>query len=76
MLLYDFGACVPIGTAFGNFPEKEPSEEFYNELLEKNKISVYNNWLSLVLLRIFTGLFQEGALDDNFNWENGYFNLL
>lgn len=75
MLLYDFGACVPIGSAFGKEPKDQPSEEFLKEIIENNKICVYNNWSALALFDTFTGLFQKEALK-KFDWENGYFNLL
>lgn len=75
MLLYDIGACVPIGSASGKMPYFQPSEDYFNELIENNKISVFNNWSALTLFDTFTGLFQKGALY-NFNWENGYFNLI
>jgi hypothetical protein len=75
MLLYDIGACVPIGSASGEKPYFQPSEDYFNDLIENNKISVFNNWSALTLFDTFTGLFQKGALY-NFNWENGYFNLI
>ncbi len=75
MLLYDIGACVPIGSASGEMSYFQPSEDYFNELIENNKISVFNNWSALTLFDTFTGLFQKGALY-NFNWENGYFNLI
>ncbi len=75
MLLYDLGVCAPIGSAAGVNSIFEPSEEYYLELIEKNRISVFKNWSALTLLDTFTGLFQKGTLN-NFVWENGYFNLL
>ncbi len=75
MLLYDLGACVPIGSASGVNPFFQPSGKYFKELIEKSKISVFNNWSALALFDSFTGLFRKGALN-NFNWENGYFNLL
>jgi len=75
MLLYDLGACVPIGTSSGIDPYNQPSNEYFDEVIENNKISVYNNWSALALFDTFTGLFQKEGLK-NFNWENGYFNLL
>jgi len=75
MLLYDIGACVPIGSASGEKPYFQPSEDYFNDLIENNKISVFNNWSALTLFDTFTALFQKGALY-NFNWENGYFNLI
>lgn len=75
MLLYDLGTCNRIGSAKGVYPDYKPSKEYYQELIEKNRISVYNNWTALSLFDTFTGLFQKGALN-YFNWENGYFNLL
>lgn len=75
MLLYDLGTCSPIGSAKGICSNFKPSKEYYLELIEKNRISVFNNWSALSLFDTFTGLFQKGALY-NPNWENGYFNLL
>jgi len=75
MLLYDIGTCAPIGTAAGEAPFLEPSPEYYMELVDRNRISVFNNWTALCLFDTFTGLFNKKALND-FVWENGYFNLL
>lgn len=75
MLLYDLGICAPIGSASGVNPYFQPSKEYYQELIEKNRITVFDNWSALSLFDTFTGLFRKGALN-NFIWENGYFNLL
>ena len=75
MLLFDLGTCSPIGSASGHNSYFQPSTKYFEELIEKNKISVFNNWSALALFDTFTGLFQRGARN-NFIWENGYFNLL
>ncbi|NOX86022.1 MAG: hypothetical protein GXO86_08680 [Chlorobi bacterium] len=75
MLLYDLGTCSPIGTAAGVESRFQPSETYFRELMENNKISVFSNWSALALFDTFTALFQKNALD-NFVWESGYFNLL
>ena len=75
MLLYDLGICAKVGSAAGVNPFFQPSEEYLRELIEENRISVFNNWSALTLFDTFTGLFKKGALN-NFVWENGYFNLL
>jgi len=74
MLLYDIGTCYPIGAASGINPNFTPSDEYFEELMKENKISIFENWSALALFDTFTGLFHKGVY--NFNWESVYFNLL
>jgi hypothetical protein len=69
------GVCAPIGAAAGTNSFFSPSDEYLQELIENNRISVFKNWTALALFDTFTGLFKKGAFD-NFGWEIGYFNLL
>jgi hypothetical protein len=75
-LLYDIATCSPVGTAIGSgqIPSLQPSAGYFKEILERHKISVFDNWSAL-------GLFDSFALVYNgdiykYNWESIYFRLL
>jgi hypothetical protein len=73
--LYDFGTCSPPGTAAGKFPEFEPSQEYLNELISGNTISVFSTWKALCLFDTFTVMTQKGY-SLPFVWEYSYFSLI
>jgi hypothetical protein len=74
-LLYDIAICAPIGSAAGANSFFSPSDDYYQELMENNRISVFKNWTGMALVDTFICLFRKGALD-HFTWEIAYFNLL
>ncbi len=72
-LLFDLGTIAPIGTALGN-STMAPSDAYYNELISKNKISVYKNWAALCLFDTFTRI--SCNQEDRFrSWELEYFHI-
>ncbi len=72
-ILFDLGTIAPMGTALGN-SNMAPSEAYYNELISKNKISVYKNWAALCLFDTFTRI--SCNQEDRFrSWELEYFQI-
>jgi len=72
-VLYDIGNMSPIGSAGGN-TSFTPSEAYYSEQVENNRISVFRNWTALALYDTFTRV--SINFEDQFSsWENDYFNL-
>ena len=72
-LLYDLGNMSELGSASGK-GDYAPSESYFAEQMENNKISVFKNWSALCLFDTFTRISLN--LEDNFNvWEYDYFNI-
>lgn len=75
-LLFDIATCSPVGSAAGKgkIPSLKPSKEYYNQLINENKISIFENWSALALFDTFT-LLHKGSIY-NYNWETKYFRFL
>lgn len=73
LLLYDLGTLSPIGTAAGS-GMNSPSKEYYEELMRKHKISVFNNWSAISLFDTFT-MISMNKSDPYKLWEYDYFNV-
>ena len=72
-LLFDIGNVSLIGSANGE-GLFAPSESYYKEQIENNKISVFRNWAALSLYDTFTRI--SINFPDRFkSWEYDYFNL-
>ncbi len=72
-LLYDFGNMSELGSASG-IGVYAPSEGYFEEQMENNKISVFKNWSALCLFDTFTRI--SFNMKDNFKvWEYDYFNI-
>jgi hypothetical protein len=72
-VLFDLGNMSPIGSA-GGASLFSPSESYYSEQIQNNRISVFQNWTALALYDTFTRVSVD--FPDNFSsWENDYFNL-
>lgn len=72
-LLYDLGTVSPIGTSEGN-DVNAPSEKYFQDLMEKHKISVFKNWSALSLFDTFTMVSYKKE-DPYRLWEYDYFNV-
>jgi len=75
-LLFDIGTCSPIGASIGKGknPSLKPTPGYFQQILEENKIAVFDNWSALALFDTFTVL-HKGSLY-NYNWETKYFRFL
>ncbi|PLX11350.1 MAG: hypothetical protein C0594_03740 [Marinilabiliales bacterium] len=72
-ILFDIGNVSIIGSAKG-IGMFAPSDEYYNEQMNRNKISVFRNWSALSLFDTFTRISMN--FPDKFNtWEYDYFNI-
>lgn len=54
-LLYEIASFCPIGVVHGN-SSMSPSESYFNEMMQSNSVSAYNNWKALALNDSFTML--------------------
>ena len=71
--LYDLGNMSELGSASGQ-GVYAPSESYFAEQMENNKISVFKNWSALCLFDTFTRI--SFNMKDNFRvWEYDYFNI-
>lgn len=75
-LLFDLATCSPVGAAVGKgkLPVLQPSQQYFDEIIQNNKISVFENWSALALFDTFTVL-HKGSLY-NYNWETKYFRFI
>ncbi len=75
-LLFDMATCSPVGAAAGKgkVPLLQPSEQYFNETITNNKISVFENWSALALFDTFTVLHKGSVY--NYNWETKYFRFI
>ncbi|MDR1583902.1 MAG: hypothetical protein LBS55_11725 [Prevotellaceae bacterium] len=74
-LLFELGTLAPTGSYNSN-NFSSPSQEYFDKIMSKNKISIFNNWKGLALLDTFTILCsqtQPYLLD---NWKNYYFGMI
>lgn len=72
-VLYDLANMSPIGSAGGD-TLFTPSDTYYEEQIDNNRISVFRNWTALALYDTFTRV-SIGTEDQFRSWENDYFNL-
>ncbi|MCK4662908.1 MAG: hypothetical protein KAT68_08590 [Bacteroidales bacterium] len=72
-LLYDIGNISILGSAKGE-GVFAPAKPYFDEQIEKNKISIFKNWSALALYDTFTRISLN--FPDNFkSWDYDYFNL-
>jgi hypothetical protein len=72
-LLFDMGNVSPLGSAGGN-GIFSPSDDYFNEQIKNNKLSVFKNWSAIILFDTFTRI--SINFPDNFNsWEYDYFQI-
>lgn len=72
-LLFDMGNVSPIGSAAGNMLFS-PSQEYYEEQMQNNRISIFKNWSALTLYDTFTRISMN--FPDKFRtWEYDFFNV-
>ena len=74
-LLFELGTLAPINS-YNNNSFSSPSQEYFDKIMNKNKISVFNNWKGLSLFDTFTVLSHptnQYLLD---NWSNYYFGMI
>lgn len=57
-ILYELGTVSPIGSSSTPGPMK-PAESYFQEILDHNRISVFDNWSGLSLFDTFTLLFHQ-----------------
>lgn len=81
-LLYELATFCPVGVVKGN-SNMTPSNKYYEEIMDKNSISAYNNWKALALNDSFTVLSVTGSSEDSLivsnsidnNWIWPWYNL-
>ena len=74
-LLFELGTLAPINS-YNSSSFSSPSQDYFNKIMEQNKVSVFNNWKGLSLFDTFTILSyhtQSYLLD---NWINAYFGMI
>ena len=72
-LLYDIGNVSPLGSAKGD-GVLSPSEYYFNEQMQNNKLSVFKNWSAIALFDTFTRISINH--DDLFkSWEYDFFQI-
>ncbi len=63
-ILFELGTVAPIGSIEkGGF--YAPSEEYYDDIINTNKLSVFNNWSGLILFDTFTILINKPQSHEN-----------
>jgi len=72
-LLYDLGTLSPIGTGASN-GMNAPSKIYFQELMDKHKISVFKNWSAISLFDTFT-MISINKSDPFKTWEYDYLNV-
>lgn len=75
MMLYKLGTLSLINNDKLSDP-MSPSQEYYNSILNDNKISIFNNWTALSLFDTFSiiGCYIQASTRDN--WINNYFGMI
>jgi hypothetical protein len=74
-LLFELGTLAPIGSYYcHNF--SSPSQEYFDKIMNKNKISIFNNWKGLALLDTFTVLSNRTQSYLLENWKDYYFGMI
>jgi hypothetical protein len=72
-LLFDMGNVSPLGSASGN-GIFAPSDNYFHEQINHNKLSVFKNWSALILFDTFTRI--SINFPDTFSsWEYDYFQI-
>ena len=72
-LMYDIGNMTPIGSSKGE-GFFAPSQQYFEKIIQENKVSVFRNWSALFLFDTFTRISIQSP--DTFkSWEYEYFNL-
>lgn len=65
-LLYELGTSSPVGCVkHGIRPDQKPSDSYFNSIINKNKVSTFDNWKGLALMDSFTMLGKEESFDEN-----------
>lgn len=68
--LFNLSHVLPVGTTQSSI--YQPSEKYFDEVMEKNTISVFGNWKAIALFDTFTRISVQQT--DSFKtWENDYF---
>jgi hypothetical protein len=76
-LLFELGTCSPLGSsALDSTSFLKPHETYFNRLIKKNKISVFQNWEAICLFDSFTCL-GSGQLSEKtyMSWDQTYFRI-
>lgn len=74
-LLFETGTLAPIGSyAVQNAQSSSP--EYFNTIMEKNKISIFNGWKGLALLDTFTIIGYDVPPFLWKNWQADYFEMI
>jgi len=75
-LLFDISTVSKLGSAAGN-KSGSPSRKYYEELLNNNKISIFQNWHALCLFDSFTciGTHQLNSYGGKKSWSYTYFRI-
>lgn len=75
-LLFDLGTCSKLGSSKGINSTAVPHESYYNRIMKKNKISVFQNWEALCLFDSFTCMGNGKILENAYSsWDETYFKI-
>jgi len=80
-LLYEVGTSSPIGCV-GTRHQLAPSKSYYDNIMDNNVVSAFNDWKGLALMDSFTVISnatkrEDYTWDDHFYlWNNHYFQLI
>lgn len=77
-LLYDVATLSPIGAAIDSESAISPSKNYFNNLINNNKIDCFNSWQALSLVDTFCCILNSHTSSFHFNtqWRIWYFEYL
>ena len=74
-LLYELGTLAPIGS-YNPEDDYSSSREYFDNIMNNGKVSVFNNWKALALFDSFTMFGHDISESTIANWIENYFGML
>ena len=74
-LLFELGTLAPVNS-YNTNSFSSPSQDYFDKIMEQNRISVFNNWKGLSLFDTFTILSYPMPSYLLSNWINVYFSMI
>lgn len=75
-LLYDLATCSPIGASVDPANAFHPSKEYYQQLVNNNKINLFNNWEALSLFDSFVVVLNNPKWYQVDCWKKDYYRFI
>nr|WP_320119802.1 hypothetical protein [uncultured Marinifilum sp.] len=75
-LLFDLATCSPIGASVDPENPFHPSNEYYQQLVNDNRISLFNNWQALSLFDSFVVILNNAKWYQVDCWKKDYYRFI